>query len=341
MGLDLCWIGVDAGRRKQLLDWFGLEPAGEVADQFGAAFVLTETPDGWAVLAARESGFNLDEALVGVSASCGAAVGGCIIEGATFSRTCGAHGGRKLWSVTHGDREGGGLTLGGELPPEFASIEARRVAEQGSVENGYLFETPIALGADITGYRPEADQGLEWTALTKKEVTRQAGARRRPPSLREAMLTELVPLLLSLGWETPDRPTLADGGQIRRKLGDVEQSIWFDYGSGQETYIIVWFYAGCGEAFEVNGSITTPGIRLPVWRRFTWKRFVELSQYEPPKDIIRAVIDRARDHIRIADEYLRDWSPNSGVLINFAYPRAKWPTPPGAAAREDGLANGS
>jgi hypothetical protein len=333
MGFDLCWIGVEARCRKRFLDWFDLEPAGEAADELGAEFTLAETPGGWVVLAARAHGFSLDEALAGVSSSCGLAVGCEIVEGATFSRACASRHGQQLWSVTYNCGEAGGLEARGDPPSTFAGIKARLVAEQAAAADGasHLFEAPADLTASITGYRPGKDQGLEWTVLRKKQA-RSSPAGRRPRSLRAAMFSELIPLLRSLGWETSDRPALADLGQICRNLDGIEQMIWFDYASGKETYVIVHFMARASSAlseFVVSGRVIAPRLRVPLWKRFTWRRLGELTRYEPPPaDIVGAVIDRAQNEIRIADEYLRNWSPAPCILIDFARPQAEWPVPP-------------
>lgn len=332
MGLDLCWIGVPARSRKRLLDWFGLEPAGEASDELGAPFTFAETPDGWVVLTARTHGFDLDEALAGVSSSCGFAVGGEVVEGATFSRTVASRGGQRLWSVSYNEGAPGGLDAAGDTPVEFEGIKTRLTAQEASAphEVSYLFEAPAELAAYLTGYRPGEDQGLEWTVLQKRQAKGDP-AGRRSRSLRAAMLSELVPLLRSLGWETPERPVLADQDQICRTLDGIEQTIWFDYASGLETYVIVHFFARSslddGE-FAVGGRVIAPRIKLPVWQRFTWNRLRELARSEkPPADIVGAVVSRAGDEIRIADEYLRNWSPSACILIDFARPQATWPKP--------------
>lgn len=145
------------------------------------------------------------------------------------------------------------------------------------------------------------------------------------------MFSELIPLLRSLRWETPDRPVLTDLGQIRRAVDGAEQTIWFEYSGGRETYIIVHFFVrACGDQpeFAVGGRVIAPRIRLPVWKRFTWKRLNELTRYEPPPDdVIGAVIDRAKEDIRIVDEYLRSWAPGPCIRIDYARPNTQWPSP--------------
>ena len=332
MGLNLCWVGVPARDRTRLLDGFDLEPAGEASDELRADFSLAETPEGWIILVATARKYDLDQALVVASSSRGFAVGGEIVEGATFCRAVASRDGQRLWSVSYNEGVPGALDASGDIPEEFEPIKSRLAAEQAGAPDGvsYLFGAPIDLAAGLTGYRPGDSPGLEWTVLQKKKAV-TSSARSHPRSLRSAMFSELVPLVRSLGWETLDRPILDDMGQIRRTIEGIEQTIWFDYGSGQETYIIVHFYArACVDQpeFAVGGHVTAPRIWLPIWKRFTWKRLIQLTRYQPPpEDIVSAVIDLARKEILIADEYLRGWAPSPCIFIELARPKAQWPGP--------------
>lgn len=331
MGLDLCWIGVEARFKERLLDFLGLEPAGDVGDELGADFTLAETPNAWVVVASRAGGLDLDEALAGVSSVAHFAIGFEIMEVVTFSRASASRDGKPLWSVIYNDRDQGEFVAEGDLPVGFANIRAQRASEDttASPDGDFLFEVPADLAEEVTGYRP-GQLGLEWKALRKKR-TKPVGSARAPRSLRTAMFAVLIPLLRSLGWESTDRPVLNDMDQIRRTVNGVEQTLWFDYGSGQETYVIVHFFARAGagqEEFAVGGRVTAPRIRLPIWKRFTWKRLGELTRSEPPPaDIVAAVIDRACEEIGTADRYLRDWAPDPCILLDYSRPEAEWPTP--------------
>jgi hypothetical protein len=345
MGFDLRWIGVEGRYRERLLDWLDLEQAGDAGDELGSEFTLAEAPGGWVVLVANAPGFILDDALAGVSSSCGFAVGCEIVEAVTFSQARAWRDGRPAWSVTYdGDKGPDGLEVDGDPPPEFAAIRSRRNAEQAADPDpsvSYMFEAPLDLAAGIAGYRPGEYQGLEWAILRRKRAKDRPSVR-RPRSLRTAMLSELLPLLRSLGWQMGDRPALADSNQIYRSLNGLHQTLWFDFASGQETYIIVYFAARApaGEPeFVVRGRVTAPRLTLPLWKRFSWKRFSELTRYyPPPEDIVGATIERARDEIIIADEYLRAWAPSPCIRIEFARPDVQWPSPdrmPGAPYSPD------
>jgi len=332
MGLSLCWVGVEARHRKRLLAALDLEAAGETDDELGADLTLAVTPEGWVVLVAGQGGFDLDEQLIDVSSSCGLAVGGEIVEGVTFSRASALRDGRELWSVRYNADDSGTLQEVGEVPPQFEDIKHGLMDEEASAspDVSYLFDAPADLAASVTGYRPGEDQGLAWIALQRRPPGGRRTAR-RPRSLRAAMLSDLVPVLHSLGWDAPGRPTSADLDGIHRDVEGVKQTIWFEYASGREVFIIVHFSASTtsdGEFFTMTGQVIAGNAWLPVWKRFTWKRLWALAQPQPsPADPIGAAIARAREDLLTADAYLRSWSPNPRIRIWFILPRGLWPRP--------------
>lgn len=335
MSFDLRWIGVEGRQKKRLLDRLGLEPAGDAGDELGGEFTLAETSTGWVVLVTGTPGFPLDEVLAKVSSSCGFAVSGEIMETVTFSQASAWREGRPVWSVTYdSEKQPEPLTVDGVPPPGLAAIRARLEADQAAVgpdaDVSYIFDVPVDLAASIAGYCPGESQGLEWTILQRKAAKARPSTR-RPRSLRTAMLSDLLPLLRSLGWQMDDRPALSEPFEICRILDGLKQTIWFDFATGQETYIIVRFWVIApaeGPKFEVDGRVIAPRVRLPLWKRFSWKRFGELTRYHPPPDdIVGAVIARARDEIALADEYLKTWAPSPCISIERAQPAAQWPAP--------------
>lgn len=331
MGLSLCWISVEARHRTSFLEWFDLKPAGESYDELGSDFTLTETKEGWLVLVANGHGFDLDEALTGVSSVCGFAVGAEISEVASFSRACAQRNGAQAWSISFdAENPGDGLKVDGEPPAAFGAIRSRAVADQvaeASSSVAYAFDAPIDLAANVVGYRTGETRGLEWTRLEKRDRSRRPSAR-HPKSLRAAMVAELLPFLRSLGWDWVERPVLTDDREIYRHLNGTYQSLWFDYASGAETYIIVHFgvWPASGEHRPVFGHVAPPFERLPLWKRFTWKRFAELTRSTPPpEDIIGATLDGARRQILQAEDHLRTGVVGPCIRIDFPGPSELWP----------------
>jgi len=308
MGLRLSWLAVKAKRRQALLECLGLELAGEVSQEVGVGLVMAELPSGWLVLVGDASDDLLDE-LPRVSGACGEGLGAEIIDTASFTRAKAYRDGQLQWSLASEEDQGEPMSMG-ELPPIPPEAEG--------------YEVPLALAESLCGYRAGETNGLEWYRLA-----RRATSRTPPPgtSLREAMRVELLPLLEDLGWSFPPRPAMAEAGVITRELHGRQQSIWFDYSSGVETYINVGFLSqeiNDGEASGLSGGVGPPRVKLSFWQRFSWKRLGEATSYPSPStDRIGAAITQAREEIAVADAYLR-----GGVTDNRIYISHRWPRRP-------------
>lgn len=306
MGLKLSWVAVKAERRQALLACLGLEQAGEVSQEVGVGLAMAELPSGWLVLVGSASDELLDE-LPRVSEACGEALGAEIIDTASFTRAKAYRDGRLQWSLASEEDQGEPMSMG-ELPPIPSEADE--------------YEAPLALAESLCGYRAGETDGLEWFRLA-----RRATARTSPPeiSLREAMRGELLPLLQDLGWSFPSRPAMAEAGVITRELHGRQQSIWFDYSSGVETYINVRFLSqevNDGEESGLSGGVGPPRVKLSFWQRFSWKRLSEATSYPPPStDRIGAAIAKAREEIAVADAYLRGGVTDSRIYISHRWPR--------------------
>lgn len=327
MGLDLTWMAVKGRGREALLDRLDFEDAGEASDELSADCTCATLPGGWVVLVATCPRLPLDEALITASAG-GFAIGCQVMDTVSFNQARGYRDGRLAWSVTRDpDVHPDELQIEGEPPPEFAEIKRRLQAGQAASD------LPLELAASICGYRVGESRGLEWTVLRKKRPAARHSAR-RPRSLSGAIRSELLPLLKSLGWELAnDRPGLADPNQIHRRINGLTQTIWFEFESGRETYIIVHFWAADvpwpDSTFSVGGHVAIPRMRLPVWKRFTWARFRTLAAAEPPpKDVIDAVIEQARQHVIAADAFLTSGEPNAWIHLERRLSKGRWPSAP-------------
>lgn len=117
---------------------------------------------------------------------------------------------------------------------------------------------------------------------------------------------------------------MAEADVITRELNGRQQSIWFDYSSGVETYINVQFLSqevNDREASGLSGVVGPPRVKLSFWQRFSWKRVGQATSYpSPATDQIGAAITQAREEIAVADTYLR-----GGVTDNRIYITACWP----------------
>jgi hypothetical protein len=334
MGLNLSWIGVQGGQRAVVLDQFGFEEVGEVADEIGADYACAALPNGWLVFVTADRSFEMDGPLAKISSDF-FAVGCEMSETGMVSRARAFADGSLLWTVVHDpDKDEQGVIVEGVPPSPFEDIRQRLQAEQAAAGNSdvdYMFDLPTELAASICGYRPGQTRGLEWAVLRKKTPDKSRTPVRRPKSLSAAMKAELLPLLQSLGWHLAnDPPSLSDPGEIIRSFGRQEQTLWFDFGSGEETYIIVhfnsWEAISDSSRYAVSGFTRDPSVRLPFWKRFTWKHLRENTRpYAVPDDPVRAAIDKAKGEILAVDTFLKTDTPASCIHVRPAGP-VEWRT---------------
>jgi len=326
MGLNLSWIGVQGEQKTAVLDRLGFEEIGETGDEVGADYACAELPGGWLIVLATDRVFDVNDTLAKV-ASKGSSLSCSMSETVMVSEVRAFRNGRALWSVLHDpDKDPQGFVVAGALPPQFDEILRRLEGEQaapGNEDVDCMFDLPLELAASICGYRAGQTRGLEWTVLQRSAPSRGALSGPRQKSLSAAMRSELLPLLKSQGWEFRGRPSLSDPGQIFRRLGGQKQTIWFDFGSGLETYIIVHFQSAqdlpTGSRHVVHGYVRDAPVRLPLWKRFTWKHLCELTRSYPTSvDPITDTIERAKDEIRAVDTFFATGERASCIYLQFA-----------------------
>lgn len=338
MGLNLKWIAIEGRDRARLLDRLDLEEAGDASDEMAAKFSCAVLPDGWLVLVSLDRGFKIGEALVKASSD-GFALGCEIIETVTSSQVWGFRGGSKIWSVRHyPDADGDGLQVLGEPPLEYADIESRLQAEQAAEPDvDQMFEAPLMLAARICGYRAGTGQGPDWTIVRPKGARRNKSSARRPKSLSAAFKSTFLPFLRSRGWELartrPDRYPQARAHDVFRDFGSLEQLMWFDFKGGDDIYFIVNFLVA-DRALEpsdwiVYGRVRVPSVRLPLWRRFSWRRFLDLTTVSAEAgDPIQAAIDGAHRDILAADRFLGGGERMPSIYVERGVAKDTWPVLP-------------
>jgi hypothetical protein len=314
VGLNLSWVGVQGGQKAAVLEQLGLEEIGEASGETAADYACAETPGGWLILAAKIGKFDLATTLTRLSSE-RLCVGCFFTEVAMGSEARASQNGEMLWSVTHDPDKGlTNLDVQGSPPPELAEIRARLEAEQVSAEDvDYMFEAPMELAASVCGYRTGETEGLVWTLL------RRGHGATAPKSLSAAMRAELLPLLQSLGWTlATDRPSLSKPEEIFRRLAGHEQTLCFHYASGPTTHITVWIWdtepAAPGGRHMIRARVQDLPDRRPLWARLGER----LRPSVPAGDPIDAVIEKAREHISIADSFLKTLEPSEQVRVEFS-----------------------
>lgn len=334
MGLKLSWIGIERGQQADLLDQLGFEAIGETGDEIGVDYACAVLESGWWVLVTADRWFDTDGSLA-KAASGGLALGRQVNETVMVSKAQALQGGTLLWSVLHDpDQDSQGVLVEGSPPPQFGEIRLRLQAEQDTAADetvDVMFDLPMELAASLCGYRAGQTCGIEWTVLRKKPPARRSKSSRPVKSLSAAMKRELLPLIQELGWTLANvPPSLSDPGQIVRWLDDQKQTIWFDFGSGKETYVIVhshsWEGTSDRSGYSVSGYTRDPPLNLPLWKRFTWRTLRALTKPEPAvDDVIDAVIRKAKTEILAVDRFLNTSVLESCVYVRFAGPVQRSP----------------
>lgn len=305
MGLQLSWIAVKDGPMEDILDRLGLEVIGEATDEVGLKLACGRTEQGWSIVVMEDWPKKPDQTMAALAPE-GSALFGAMTEIAMFSELRGFEDGRLSWSITR-DCDKQGVEVKGVPPAPFdelrLTLEARQAAA-GDEQVDHLFDLPPDLSARLCGYQP--CEGIsDWRVLGRK------GKNDTPPpplpvpsasyyALEAAVKADLLPLLLSLGW--------SQGDQIVREIGEQEQIILFGYGSGREPDLRVVAYTAEPTASGMirRGRVYVGDAPVAFWKRFTWRRFWQLTQAPAPADRLSAVIEQAKADIFNIDAYLKN-----------------------------------
>jgi hypothetical protein len=332
MGVQLSWIAVKDGSMDEVLDRLGLEVIGEATDELGEDFLCARSDQGWSIVVMKKWPKKPDETTE-IAAPSGSSLCGMMTEIAMFSELRGYENGRLTWYVTRDcDKGRGVIAVRGSPPAPFEDIkrglEAKQVAA-GDERVDYLFDLPQDLSVSLCGYGPY--EGFsEWQVLGRKG--KHATPRPRPTAtaapyhaLVAATEADLLPLLWSLGWsKVNDPPILTQGDQIVREIGTQKQTILFDYGNGHDAYMRVVAWTTEPTASGMVRFVRAYGgdVPLPFWKRFSWRRFWQMTQAPAPTDPIGAVIEQARADIFDIEAYLKTGVRAPRVQID------SWERPP-------------
>jgi hypothetical protein len=301
MSLKYKWMAIQ-GSRDLLLDYLGFEPMGETSNEMGANYACRELPGGWVVFVAPGYNYRIEDAVKHLPPEPLVLVGEAF-ESVMFSSLRAYRGNGQLWSVVHDpDKTPRGVVVEGDPPSPFADIKRELEAEQADDEDDdvdHIFDLPTKLGKSLCGY-PAAVAGA-WTVLGAKGRKAEPGRR----SITEAMRSELVPYLQSLGWEAPKNPAdLSSPDNIVRHVDGQIQTICFEFMSGSKTYIEVIFETQgkrpSGLSHPVRGVIQSDFIpqRPGAWQGFFKPRL-------PAPDPVDEAIKSAKADILVAEEFLK------------------------------------
>ena len=159
MGFAITWIAVKRKSAAEVLRELQLKPTGEQQEFPEAPIAGAALPSGWYLVALNEYGHPLatEKSLARLSRD--AEVVAVAIEehvmvgGAEYWRD-----GQRRWGVMHDAQQAiEHLLVDGVPPPEFHRIReaafAAQAAEGAAPEADHIFDVPLELAAQLTGYR--------------------------------------------------------------------------------------------------------------------------------------------------------------------------------------------
>jgi hypothetical protein len=161
MGFALSWLAVKGTTAEKVRESLGLSSTGEREEIPESPVVGAALPGGWYLVVFNE-GFPEESTLKTLS-GIGELVFAAVEEHVMYSTAAGYRDGERKWSVAHDAQKGiTHLEADGELPDAFAAIRAAMLAEQEGAggENAdvdYLFDVPVNLAAELTGFRHDQD----------------------------------------------------------------------------------------------------------------------------------------------------------------------------------------
>ena len=158
MGFSISWLAFKELSAAEVLQRTGFRDTGVFDEANERPYSLAMLPTGWAILFSNDFGYGSAEHLVALSA--GATVLSCQAEEhVMFSAAHCCQDGRPSWSVWHDSEHSRyDLATEGVLPLVFEPIKRQMIAAQDSDGGGasdvdYIFDIPVLLAAELTGYR--------------------------------------------------------------------------------------------------------------------------------------------------------------------------------------------
>lgn len=324
MGLQLSWIAVKDGSMEDILDRLGLEVIGEATGEIGLDRAFGRTEEGWSIVVLKAWPKKPDKTMAMVAPE-GSALFGAMTEIAMFSELQGFENGRLSWSVTR-DCDKPGLEVKGFPPPPFDEVRLKLEARQaaaGDEKVDHLFDLPQDLSARLCGYEP--GEGVsDWRILGrkgKKDIPPPPPLAAAAPSeaLVAAMRADLLPLLESLGW--------SEGKPFVREIGGQEQKLLFGYEGGREVEleVVALTIEPTASGMIRRSRIWVGDAPIPFWKRFSWRRFWEITQAPAPANRLSAVIENAKADILDIDAYLKNGVPSPRLRIStWEHPPIQW-----------------
>lgn len=320
MGLRTTWLCVRGRSKVEVLDSMGLVETGDYEGHDLAEAAVTELPGGWVIIH-YEGVEKLKGPKVSERFPQGEVIWGTSSETVMWSGAYGLVDGRQVWSVEHDpDKDLNGVQASGSPPEALRSICARLQGEQalqGNEDVDYVFEAPMILTKELTGYDPTRqfdDLGFivavpGRTSGGGDQLAARSGLINR---LASAVQDELVPAAAALGFrpaaEVPESGSvLSNRALARRRAGGID-TLDFDHGLYDGVAkISMRFIAGR------KGRRGNPGQAMVPTPGRTFMQMFTGRKPEPDDAALERAVREARDLLPHLDKHLRDGTSHPDI----------------------------
>jgi hypothetical protein len=171
MGACLSWFTTRGKTPDAVLREFGLKNVGNKGYR-DTPFSGGALPSGWFLVTHGRHAFTNDE-VRRLSRDC-EVVAGFVETHVMVSQVEGWKNGEQIWAVTYNAEENGQLEVDGQPPAGFAAIRDRLVnLQESDREADYIFDIPIALAKEITGYHYDESPGFTFDNFVKLSFFRR------------------------------------------------------------------------------------------------------------------------------------------------------------------------
>jgi len=164
MGYSLSWAAVKGSTPEAVRDALALRATGVRQEIPDSDITGAELCGGWYLVVSNRDGLHLTSSKVLARLSSIGEVIACFVEEhVVFSSASRWESGHQVWSVQHDAQRGiEHLDAKGDLPPKFSSVrdELRSMHEAAggrSARVDHIFDVPVVLAHDLTGYRHDRD----------------------------------------------------------------------------------------------------------------------------------------------------------------------------------------
>jgi hypothetical protein len=184
MGLSLSWVATKTASPQEVLAAMELRPTGKKEDFPKSRLSAAQLSNGFYVV--KFSRKELRQSKLKEFSRAFDLLYGFVEEHVMCSTVASWHNGKEIWSVAHDAQEGVmHLVEKGSLPTGLAAIRDRLFTEQksrGQEDVDCIFDIPVELAAEITGYRYDQDiEGLGSYAFEVLEPVKQSMLERWNP----------------------------------------------------------------------------------------------------------------------------------------------------------------